>query len=45
MRELAGIAALLAGFWPAAAQAGFRAPESVVRNVYAHYGQGAPELS
>ncbi|OSI66309.1 hypothetical protein [Bradyrhizobium canariense] len=45
MRELAGIAALLAGFWPAAAQAGFRTPESVVRNVYAHYGQGAPELS
>lgn len=45
MRELAGIVALLAGFWPAAAQAGFRTPESVVRNVYAHYGQGAPELS
>ena len=45
MRELAGIVALLAGFWPAAAEAGFRSPESVVRNVYAHYGQGAPEHS
>src|SRR3954454_19426615 len=45
MRELAGILALFAGFWLAAAQAGFRTPESVVRNVYAHYGQGAPELS
>ena len=38
MRELAGIAALLAGLWPAAADAGFRTPESLVRNVYAHYG-------
>jgi hypothetical protein len=27
------------------AEAGFRSPESLVRNVYAHYGQGAPELS
>jgi hypothetical protein len=45
MRELAGIVALLAGFLPTAAQAGFRTPESVVRNVYAHYGQGTPELS
>ncbi|MDI3562143.1 hypothetical protein [Bradyrhizobium sp. Arg816] len=45
MRELAGIVALLAGLWPAAADAGFRTPESLVRNVYAHYGDGAPELS
>ena len=45
MRELAGIAALLAGLWLAAADAGFRTPESLVRNVYAHYGDGAPELS
>ena len=45
MRELAGIAALLAGLWLAAADAGFRTPESLVRNVYAHYGEGAPELS
>jgi hypothetical protein len=27
------------------ATAGFRSPESLVRNVYAHYGQGVPELS
>ena len=45
MRELAGIVALVAGLWLAAAEAGFRSPESLVRNVYAHYGQGAPELS
>ncbi|WP_375314097.1 hypothetical protein WHZ77_13600 [Bradyrhizobium sp. A5] len=45
MRELAGIVALFAGFWLAAAEAGFRTPESLVRNVYACYGQGAPELS
>jgi hypothetical protein len=29
----------------AAASAGFRTPESLVRNVYAYYGDGAPELS
>ncbi|MBW7970879.1 hypothetical protein [Bradyrhizobium sp. BR 10289] len=45
MRELAGIAAVFAGLWLAAAEAGFRTPESLVRNVYAFYGQGAPELS
>lgn len=45
MRELAGIAALFAGLWLAAAEAGFRTPESLVRNVYAYYGNGAPELS
>jgi hypothetical protein len=37
--------ALVAGLWPAVAEAGFRSPESLVRNVYAHYGEGAPELS
>lgn len=45
MRELAAIAALLTGLWPAAGEAGFRSPESLVRNVYAYYGDGAPELS
>ena len=45
MRELAGIVALFAGLWPAAAEAGFRTPESLVRNVYAYYGEGAPDLS
>lgn len=29
----------------APAEAGFRSPESLVRNVYAHYGSGVPELS
>ena len=28
-----------------AAEAGFRTPESLVRNVYAYYGKGAPDLS
>ncbi|MCG2639739.1 hypothetical protein XI06_22640 [Bradyrhizobium sp. CCBAU 11434] len=45
MRELAGIVALFAGLWPAAAEAGFRTPESLIRNVYAYYGAGSPELS
>jgi hypothetical protein len=39
---LAG-AALLAGVWPAAA--GFRSPESLVRNVYAYYGDRSSDLS
>ncbi|MCP3470672.1 hypothetical protein NLM33_10110 [Bradyrhizobium sp. CCGUVB1N3] len=45
MREIAGILTLFAGFWPAIAEAGFRSPESLVRNVYGYYGRGAPELS
>ncbi|QPF94442.1 hypothetical protein [Bradyrhizobium commune] len=45
MRELLGIGALFAGLWLGAAEAGFRTPESLVRNVYAYYGEGAPELS
>ena len=45
MRELAGIVALFAGLWLAAAEAGFRTPESLIRNVYAFYGKGAPEVS
>ena len=28
-----------------AAAAGFRSPESLVRNVYAHYGDGSSNLS
>ncbi|MBX9647645.1 MAG: hypothetical protein K2X57_11380 [Xanthobacteraceae bacterium] len=36
---------LLAGLGAAPADAGFRSPESLIRNVYAHYGQGASELS
>ena len=45
MRGFAGILALFAGFGLAVAEAGFHSPESLVRNVYAHYGQGSPEHS
>jgi hypothetical protein len=34
---------LLTGGLPASA--GFKSPESLIRNVYAHYGSGTPELS
>ena len=37
------LALFLLGMAPAAA--GFKSPESLVRNVYAHYGSGAAELS
>jgi hypothetical protein len=44
-RSLFGaLLAVLLGFTGPAA-AGFRSPQSLVRNVYAHYGSGAPELS
>jgi hypothetical protein len=39
------ILSLLAGLGVAPAKAGFRSPESLIRNVYAHYGNGAAELS
>ena len=42
-RAFAAILVLLGG--PTAADAGFRTPESLVRNVYAYYGRGAPDLS
>jgi hypothetical protein len=45
----AAILVLLAGLavpvTAAPAGAGFRSPESLVRNVYAHYGNGSAELS
>ncbi|MFB9263345.1 hypothetical protein ACFFWD_09210 [Bradyrhizobium erythrophlei] len=41
----AGLSLVMAGFAVAPASAGFRSPESVVRNVYAHYGQGSADLS
>ena len=44
-RILRAILVLLAGLGASRAEAGFRSPESLVRNVYAHYGNGAPELS
>ncbi|WP_316182105.1 MULTISPECIES: hypothetical protein [unclassified Bradyrhizobium] len=43
MRALLSALVLIGSAAPAAA--GFRTPESLVRNVYAHYGQGVPELS
>ena|SRR5689334_12705449 len=45
MRNVIGAAVLACALMPATAEAGFRSPESLVRNVYAHYGRGAPELS
>jgi hypothetical protein len=36
---------LLAGLGLSAVQAGFRSPESLVRNVYAYYGDRSSELS
>jgi hypothetical protein len=36
---------LLAGFGISTAAAGFRSPESLVRNVYAYYGDRSSELS
>ena len=39
------ILALAACLGMAPAKAGFRSPESLIRNVYAYYGDGASELS
>ena len=36
---------LLAGLGVSTADAGFRSPESLVRNVYAYYGDGSSDLS
>ena len=36
---------LLAGLGPSTVQAGFRSPESLVRNVYAYYGDRSSDLS
>ena len=44
LRRILALALVLLGGL-ATAEAGFRTPESLVRNVYAHYGSGAPELS
>jgi hypothetical protein len=45
LRTFATLLALLACLGISIAEAGFRSPESLIRNVYAHYGRGAPELS
>lgn len=39
------VALAVLGALPSPASAGFRSPESVVRNVYAFYGDGTPGLS
>jgi hypothetical protein len=44
LAPLAGMG-LLAGLGVATVAAGFRSPESLVRNVYAYYGAGPSELS
>jgi hypothetical protein len=41
----AAVLALSCSFAAAPAEAGFRSPESLIRNVYAYYGNGSPELS
>ena len=42
---LAGLSLVAAALGVATADAGFRSPESLVRNVYAHYGRGSAEFS
>jgi hypothetical protein len=44
-RMLAAILVLLAGAGTSGAHAEFRSPESLVRNVYAYYGNGSSEFS
>jgi hypothetical protein len=39
------VLALLAGLGISIAEAGFRSPESLVRNVYAYYGKGSSDVS
>ncbi|MGH6713893.1 MAG: hypothetical protein ACREEK_33690 [Bradyrhizobium sp.] len=45
MKFLAAIVMFIAGLAAMPAQAGFRSPESLVRNVYAYYGKGSADLS
>lgn len=42
---LAGLLLVAAALGAVPADAGFRSPESLVRNVYAHYGRGSAEFS
>ena len=44
-KVLAAILVLLAGLGLSTARAGFRSPESLVRNVYAYYGDRSSDLS
>jgi len=45
VRFLVAILIFTAGLAALPAQAGFRTPESLVRNVYAYYGKGSSDLS
>jgi hypothetical protein len=45
LRTIAAIVLLHASLCMSPAEAGFRSPESLIRNVYAYYGDGAPDLS
>jgi hypothetical protein len=42
---LAGLLLVAAALGPATADAGFRSPESLIRNAYAYYGQGSAGFS
>jgi hypothetical protein len=44
-RTVRVILVLMAGFGVSGVEAGFRSPESLVRNVYAYYGSGSSDLS
>jgi hypothetical protein len=44
-RVFAAIMVLLAGLAASPAEAGFRSPESLIRNVYGYYGHGASDYS
>ena len=44
-KVFAAILVLLAGLGVSTAEAGFRSPESLVRNVYAYYGDRSSDLS
>jgi len=45
VKFLAAILIFVGGLAALPAQAGFRSPESLVRNVYAYYGKGSADLS
>jgi hypothetical protein len=45
VKLLAAILISIAGLAALPAQAGFRSPESLIRNVYAYYGKGSSDLS
>ena len=44
-RVFAAIMVLLAGLAASPAEAGFRSPQSLIRNVYGYYGNGASDFS